>query len=127
MSNNKPVILVTGSNGQLGNELQQLAPAFTDYAFLFATKENLNIADEAAIENYFSEHSINFCINCAAYTAVDKAESETEQAFLMNATAVATLAKICKKNNTQLIHISPGLFGLFLCKVDWLCHQKHNR
>ena len=82
MSNNKPVILVTGSNGQLGNELQQLAPSFTEYAFLFATRENLNIADEAAIENYFAAHSINFCINCAAYTAVDKAESEPEHAFL---------------------------------------------
>ena len=106
MSNNKPVILVTGSNGQLGNELQQLAPAFTDYVFLFAAKDDLNITDEAAIENYFSEHSINFCVNCAAYTAVDKAESETEQAFLMNATAVAILATVCEKNNTQLIHIS---------------------
>ena len=106
MSNNKPVILVTGSNGQLGNELQQLAPAFTDYVFLFAAKDDLNIADEAAIENYFSAHSINFCVNCAAYTAVDKAESETEQAFLMNATAVAILATVCEKNNTQLIHIS---------------------
>ncbi len=106
MSNNKPVILVTGSNGQLGNELQQLAPGFTDYDFLFATKEDLNIAEEAAIENYFFEHQINYCINCAAYTAVDKAESETEQAFLMNATAVAILAKVCERNNTQLIHIS---------------------
>ena len=106
MSNSKPVILVTGSNGQLGNELQQLAPSFTDYAFLFATKENLNIADEGAIENYFSAHSINFCINCAAYTAVDKAESDPEQAFLMNATAVAMLAKVCEINNAQLFHIS---------------------
>ena len=106
MSNNKPVILVTGSNGQLGNELQQLAPAFTGYVFLFAAKDDLNITDEAAIENYFSAHSINFCVNCAAYTAVDKAESETEQAFLMNATAVAILATVCEKNNTQLIHIS---------------------
>ena len=106
MSNNKPVILVTGSNGQLGNELRQLAPAFTDYVFLFATKDDLNIVDEAATERYFSAHSINFCINCAAYTAVDKAESETEQAFLMNVTAVAILATVCEKNNTQLIHIS---------------------
>jgi dTDP-4-dehydrorhamnose reductase len=106
LSNNKPVILVTGSNGQLGNELQQLAPAFTYYDFLFSTKDELNIADEAAIENYFSAHEINYCINCAAYTAVDKAESEPEQAFLMNATAVATLAKISEKNKAQLIHIS---------------------
>ena len=100
------MILVTGSNGQLGNELQQLARGFTDYDFLFATKDELNIADEGAIENYFSEHQINYCINCAAYTAVDNAECEPEQAFLMNVTAVAMLAKVCEKNNTQLIHIS---------------------
>lgn len=106
MNNNKTVILVTGSNGQLGNELQQLAPDFAEYAFLFATKEELNIADASATEKYFSEHSINYCVNCAAYTAVDKAESEPEQAFLMNTTAVGTLARICERNKAQLIHIS---------------------
>jgi len=106
LSNNQPTILVTGANGQMGYELQTLAPAFLKYFFLFVTKEELNIADAAALEKYFLEHNINFCINCAAYTAVDKAESEPEQAFLINATALTTLATVCKKNNTQLIHIS---------------------
>ena len=105
--NNKPTtVLVTGANGQLGNELHVLAPRFTDCIFLFVSKEALNIADAAAIENYFTTHSIDYCINCAAYTAVDKAEVEKEQAFLINAEAVGTIAKVCHKNNTQLIHIS---------------------
>lgn len=106
MSNKQQTILVTGANGQLGNELQLLAQDFSDYQFLFVAKEELNIADAAALETYFSEHPIKFCINCAAYTAVDKAESVPEQAFLINATAVATLASVCQKNDTQLIHIS---------------------
>ena len=106
MSSNPFTILVTGANGQMGNELQVLAPNFSDYNFLFVTKEELNIADASILEKYFSEHSIDFCINCAAYTAVDKAESEAENAFLINATAVANLASVCEKNNTQLIHIS---------------------
>lgn len=102
----KPTILVTGTNGQLGNELRVLAPNFPDYHFLFVPKEELSIADNASIEKYFLEYAIDYCINCAAYTAVDKAESESENAFLINATAVANLATVCKRNNTQLIHIS---------------------
>jgi dTDP-4-dehydrorhamnose reductase len=106
LSNNNATILVTGANGQLGKELQVLATGFDEFQFLFVAKEELNIADEAAIAKYFREHTINFCINCAAYTAVDKAEKEFESAFLINADAVANLAKICCTNKTQLIHIS---------------------
>ena len=106
MSNKQLTILVTGANGQMGNEFQVLVPNFADYNFLFVAKEDLNIADASTLEKYFSEHSIDFCINCAAYTAVDRAESDEANAFLINATAVATLATFCKKNNTQLIHIS---------------------
>ncbi len=106
MNNKQTKILVTGANGQMGNELQMLAPEFADYHFLFVSKEDLNIADASTLENYFSEHEIDYCINCAAFTAVDKAESEKENAFLINATAVASLAAVCNKNNAQLIHIS---------------------
>lgn len=105
--NNKPLtILVTGANGQLGNEFRVLTPAFPEYDFLFVTKEALDISDAAAIEKYFADHTIDHCINCAAYTAVDKAEAEAATAFLINAEAVANLAKACKADNTQLIHIS---------------------
>lgn len=106
MNNKQLTILVTGANGQLGKELQVLAPGFSDYRFLFVTKEDLNIGDTDATKKYFSEHKIDYCINCAAYTAVDKAETERSTAFLINAIAVATLAKICEENKTQLIHIS---------------------
>lgn len=99
-------ILVTGANGQLGNELQAIAPQFPFSQFLFVTKEELNIGNFNDPIKYFAGHSIDYCINCAAYTAVDKAETESETVFLVNADAIAILAKICCKNNTQLIHIS---------------------
>ena len=106
MSNKQITILVTGANGQLGNELQALASHFPEYRFLFVTEEDLDITDAVATAKYFSEHTTDYCINCAAYTAVDKAETEEATAFLINADAVATLATLCKENNTQLIHIS---------------------
>ncbi len=99
-------ILVTGANGQLGNEFRALAAAYQDYKFLFAAKEELPIDNIEILKKYFTTHSVNNCINCAAYTAVDKAETEKESAFAINATAVGSLATICKEFNTQLIHIS---------------------
>jgi dTDP-4-dehydrorhamnose reductase len=99
-------ILVTGSNGQLGSELKVLAPDFPYCQFLFVSKDVLNIQDITALTKFFSGHSIDYCVNCAAYTAVDKAESEKYFAYLTNTEAVATLAKVCNKNKTQLIHIS---------------------
>jgi dTDP-4-dehydrorhamnose reductase len=98
--------LVTGAGGQLGKELQVLAGDFAGYRFLFADKAALNIGDAAATAEYFAAHAINFCINCAAYTAVDKAETEQAGAYLINADAVANLAQQCGKYNAQLIHIS---------------------
>jgi|ADGO01.1.fsa_nt_gi dTDP-4-dehydrorhamnose reductase len=102
----KPVILVTGANGQLGKELQELAPYHDNYDFVFATKEDLPIHDEAKVEAFFAKHQPAFCINCAAYTAVDKAETEKETAFAVNAAGTATIAAACTKHNTKLIHIS---------------------
>jgi len=106
LNNKQPSILVTGADGQLGSEFRVLGPAYPEYDFLFVTKAELDISDADAIEKYFTQHTINYCINCAAYTAVDKAESEAATAFLINADAVADLAKACKARNTQLIHIS---------------------
>ena len=99
-------ILVTGADGQLGKELQALAVNFPTYQFIFTTKEKLAIDDFAAVGVFFSGHSIEYCINCAAYTAVDKAESEPELAFLINAEATGNLAKVCKEHEVQFIHIS---------------------
>ena len=66
MNNKQTTILVTGANGQMGNELQMLAPEFADYHFLFVSKEDLNIADASTLENYFSEHpQMTFTVVCA--------------------------------------------------------------
>ena len=105
MTENK-TILVTGANGQLGSEMQVITIAYPNYNFLFVTKDKLAIDDEEAVKQYFRDHKIDYCVNCAAYTAVDKAETEMEKALLINGTAVGNLAAICKLNNTQFIHIS---------------------
>lgn len=99
-------ILITGANGQLGSEFKALSTSFAQYNFLFTDKEDLPIDDIAAIKNFFEQHNISYCINCAAYTAVDKAESEKEIAYLINATAAGNLAVVCKMYNAAFIHIS---------------------
>ena len=105
MAENK-TILVTGANGQRGSEMQVITIAYPNYNFLFVTKDKLAIDDEETVKQYFLDHKIDYCVNCAAYTAVDKAETEIEKALLINGTAVGNLAAICKLNNTQFIHIS---------------------
>ena len=99
-------ILVTGANGQLGMELQQLAPGNPGFDFVFTTREQLPLDDLNAINRFISEHKPQYCINCAAYTAVDKAESEKELAYRVNAEAPGEMAAACKKNNIQFIHVS---------------------
>ncbi len=103
---NKKTILITGAQGQLGREFQALQELFTQYHFLFADRNALQIADENSVNNFFSNNKIDICVNCAAYTAVDKAEQERELATAVNATAVGYLAKACKTYNAQFFHIS---------------------
>jgi dTDP-4-dehydrorhamnose reductase len=105
MSPNK-TILVTGANGQVGKEFRALASLYPQYNFLCCGREELPIEDFDAVKKYFTGNTINFCVNCAAYTGVDKAEAEKEKAFLINAAAVGNLANVCKDFNVQLIHIS---------------------
>lgn len=99
-------ILVTGSNGQLGNEIQAIADKFSDYRFFFTDVKELDICDLIAIESFISQHKIDFIINCAAYTAVDKAEEENSLASKINIDAIENLAKASLKFNVLLIHIS---------------------
>lgn len=106
LKNNLQTIVVTGANGQLGNELKAIAPQFGEYRFLFVTKEELAIEDIDAVKKYFSTNTPAYCINCAAYTAVDKAETEKNKAFLINAEAVGNLVTVCKQHDVQVIHIS---------------------
>jgi dTDP-4-dehydrorhamnose reductase len=102
----KKTILVTGANGQLGNEMQVISAAYPTYNFLFVTKQGLAIDDAKTVKNYFAVQPIDYCVNCAAYTAVDKAETELEKAMLVNATAVGNLAAVCKSYNAGFIHVS---------------------
>ena len=102
----KQKILVTGANGQLGKELQQLVVHYPQYDFVFRSKEELPIERVASVQAAFKTHRPNFCINCAAYTAVDKAESEQELAFLINGIAPGILAKASKEYGCRFIHIS---------------------
>lgn len=100
------IILVTGAKGQLGSELQQLADNYPDFYFIFTDKEELSIIDASAVNSFFDEYRPAYCINCAAYTAVDKAESDAALAELLNATAVQYLAEACTKYKTKFVHIS---------------------
>ena len=103
---NNRVILVTGSNGQLGNEIRYIANNYTNYKFHFTDIDDLDISDYDLLHRYVKTNKINTIINCAAYTAVDKAEDEKELALKINSEAVKNLAKITKEINGQLIHIS---------------------
>ncbi|MBD0331675.1 MAG: sugar nucleotide-binding protein, partial [Chitinophagaceae bacterium] len=89
---NDAKILVTGAGGQLGQELKELSPLHPDFQFFFLSKSELNITDDENIRRTLRSVKPEFVINCAAYTAVDRAESEAEQAFAINAAAVKNLA-----------------------------------
>jgi dTDP-4-dehydrorhamnose reductase len=102
----RPKIIVTGANGQVGKEIGVLATTYTAFDFLFLSREDLPIHDFEAVRKYFDAVKPAFCINCAAYTAVDKAENEKDLALLVNAESVGVLASVCKMYNTKLIHIS---------------------
>jgi dTDP-4-dehydrorhamnose reductase len=105
-SNDNKKIVVTGAGGQLGRELQVASANYSQFEFIFLTKEDLSINDSTSVANFFLKARPAFCINCAAYTAVDKAEQEREKAFLINAVAVGIIAAACKPLNVKLIHIS---------------------
>ena len=102
----KPRILVTGANGQLGKELKNIAHLFPQFEFNFLSREDLPIHHFELVRIYFNTLKPDFCINCAAYTAVDRAEEEKELAFQVNGEAVGVLAAICKEHHSKFIHIS---------------------
>jgi dTDP-4-dehydrorhamnose reductase len=99
-------ILVTGANGQLGSEIKAISEHYEEYNFIFVTREELPIDNYELVEVFFKNNKIDFCINCAAYTAVDKAESDVEKAFAVNATGASNLALACAFHKIQFIHIS---------------------
>jgi len=103
-----PNVLVTGSKGQLGSELQEEVSkvSLPDSHFFFTDKDELDISDQTEIKNFVETNHIDTIINCAAYTAVDKAEEDEISADKINHLAVRYLAEISKSNNIRLVHIS---------------------
>lgn len=99
-------ILVTGSNGQLGSELQVIAKQNPQHEYVFVDVDDLDITESDTVDTFFALYHFNICINCAAYTAVDKAESDKTLAHKINVTGVEHLAKACQKNDAVFIHIS---------------------
>ena len=98
-------ILVTGTNGQLGSEIKELSSHYP-YTFFFTCKNDLDISNAKDVEAFIQKHHITAIINCAAYTAVDKAESDEDNADKINHLAVKTLAELSKHYALKLIHIS---------------------
>jgi dTDP-4-dehydrorhamnose reductase len=99
-------VLVTGSNGQLGSEIRDLVSFYPEFEFIFLDRKTLTLEDLSNLEQIFDQYQPSFFINCAAYTAVDRAETEQETAYLINAEAVGQIAAQCKKHNCRLVHIS---------------------
>jgi len=110
-------ILITGGNGQLGYSIKKLQSAFPELEFIFTDVDDLDITNKKILDAYFSEASFDFVVNCAAYTAVDKAEVDKENAFKVNVTAVQNLVTLSNKFDFRLIHIS----------TDYVFDGKHFR
>lgn len=109
-------ILVTGANGQVGSELQVLAAQYSNFKFVFTDYKELDITNRQGVLDFFEQHNFRYCLNCAAYTAVDKAESEVEKATAINVAGTENLATACKKNGTTLFHLS----------TDYVYHNDQN-
>lgn len=104
-------ILVTGANGQLGNEMRRLGELSSNN-YLFTDIEELDVTDADAVQRFVSENGVEVVVNCVAYTNVDKAESDEETAYKVNATAVENIAKAVKSVDGTLFHVSTDyVFG----------------
>lgn len=99
-------ILVIGATGQLGKEIRDMASLYPDFSFLYTGSADLDITDEVAVSNYFAENKLDYVINCAAFTAVDRAENDVEGAEKLNVRAPGYLAEMSARYNIRLIQIS---------------------
>ena len=100
------LIVITGAYGQLGQEFQSLAADYTDFDFLFASSEDLDIVNRKACLEFFEKYAPKVVINCAAYTKVDQAEEDTELAFQVNDLGSGNLAEASRIHNSFLVHFS---------------------
>ena len=99
-------ILITGANGQLGKCIEKQSKMYPEIEFLFESSHTLDITSEKDVSDFFNTYQPDFCVNCAAYTNVEKAENDQKLAFKVNSDAVQSLAKQCEIHHTKLIHIS---------------------
>ena len=99
-------ILITGANGQLGNELRIVSADYPEYDYLLTDAAELDITDEAAVNEYVEAHEVDAIINCAAFTAVDRAESQEDVARRVNSDAPGILARAIDKRGGTLVQIS---------------------
>jgi dTDP-4-dehydrorhamnose reductase len=99
-------VLVTGADGQLGKCIKDASLSHKNLNFIFASQADLDISNQKALDRYFDLNHIDFCINAAAYTNVEKAESDKNIAFKVNAEAVEKLVKACNRHNITLLHVS---------------------
>ena len=99
-------ILITGSHGQLGNEMQQAAKSFPAFNYLYTDIEDLDICDRAALNAFVKANKVNIIVNCAAYTAVDKAEDDVELCYKINSDAVRNIGEVASENNLKVVQIS---------------------
>lgn len=106
MEMDKKIILVTGANGQLGNEMRNALTGDERFEAIYTDVEELDITSKEAVETFFASHRVDFLVNCAAYTAVDKAEDDAELCRKLNADAVELLATACHAHRTKMVQIS---------------------
>ena len=99
-------ILVTGGKGQLGTSLRDIAESVEDFKFVFVDIDELDITDYGQVADFFRTEKFSYCINCAAYTAVDQAEQEVDLCYRINAYGPLNLARACREIGCILIHIS---------------------
>jgi len=109
-------ILVTGANGQVGSELKALAAQYPNFNFDFVDIEDLDITKEAEVLSYFENKKFAYCLSCAAYTAVDKAEEFKDVAMLVNTVGAKNLAVAAEKTDARMIHLS----------TDYVYHNSQN-
>jgi dTDP-4-dehydrorhamnose reductase len=100
------IILITGANGQLGNELKVVSQNFFGYDFIFTDIDTLDITNPEQTSEFIRKAKPGWIVNCAAYNFVDKAEAEPEQALLINATAVKNITEVIKGSECRFIHVS---------------------
>ncbi len=99
-------VLVTGAEGQLGKCIKDASISYENLHFTFASQADLDITNHRAIDRYFDSNRIDYCINTAAYTNVEKAESDEKNAYEVNANAVEKLVSVCNNHKTTLLHVS---------------------